>query len=155
MHARFALPLVALAVLAGCGGPLSAEQLAQQADAICRSEQQRFGEVQGAKPVGMAEKLAQAEALIDVAQDEVSQLRALEAPPELETEFQRYLIAREDGIGLLVQGREAARRGDKRAYQVAQDTSVDRASVRRALADALGFQVCGPGAPSAEVQQGG
>ena len=134
------------AVAAGCGdgGPeqVSAEELVAKGDALCRDGQQRFAEIQ-AKPLRNANDAeAQTRELIDVAEDELNELRDLEPPDELGPAYDAWLAARVSGIEVFEQGLDAAERDDDQAYVDAQTRAAAGGAKRRELAAAVGFKVC-------------
>jgi hypothetical protein len=140
-----ALALASALLAAGCGdGPeqVSAEELVAKGDEICRTGQQRFGEIQGNPPANAAEAVDQTELLIQESEDELTALRELEPPDELRAAYDRYLEARGRVLEFLRRGREAAEAQDSQAYLEAQAGVVKRAAQRQQLARAVGFQVC-------------
>ncbi|MGH2993138.1 MAG: hypothetical protein ACRDL1_06350, partial [Solirubrobacterales bacterium] len=61
-----------------------------------------------------------AESLIAIFEDEIAQLETLERTDDAQAVFDRYLEAREEAVGLLEEGVEAARRNDADGYAEAQ-----------------------------------
>jgi hypothetical protein len=147
------LAVAAIVALAGCGGSgkhqVTAAELVQKGDAICRTEQTRFGQIQTHPPANASNASDQTKALVDVAQNASSQLGDLEPPTELRARFDAYLSARDRAVDQLKRGRDAAENQDSRAYAAAQTTMVQSAPERLRLARAVGFKVCGTGSTSA------
>jgi hypothetical protein len=140
-----ALALAPALLVAGCGeGPeqVSAEELVAQGDEICRTGQQRFGEIQGDLPANAAEAVDQTERLIQESESELTALRELEPPDELRAAYDRYLEARGRVLEYLRRGRDAAEAQDSQGYLEAQAGVAKRAAQRQQLARAVGFQVC-------------
>jgi hypothetical protein len=146
---RILLVLPALAILAlgasGCGGgkhQVTAAELDQQGDQICRDEQSKFREIQ-AKPLGNAsDAVDQTKALIQVAESANSALGDLEPPDALSTPLDIYLSARNRAIDEMKRGQDAAENQDSSTYAAAQAAVVHSAPERKKLADSLGFKVC-------------
>ncbi len=139
---------IAAAASAGCGGgpeQLSAEELVERGDPICREVQARFDEVQAAPLTSATAGEKQAEELIDVAEGAQQDLRDLEPPEEIRDTYQSYLDSREEVSDQLEEGREAAARNDGSAYGRAQEKAAAGAPERQRLARQLGFTVCSQG----------
>ncbi len=151
-----ATPLLIAAAIAGCGpfggddddgadgaaGSLSEQEFVQQGDEICRTAQQQVAEVQGNPPTSRQESARFAGNLIEVFEDEVSQLEGLEPPAERRDAYDRYLDARREAIDLLEQGRQAAEENDPQGYADAQ-AEVAGGQVKRAeLARESGLREC-------------
>jgi len=139
--------LTAVAAIAiGCGGDdiedVSAEELISRGDELCRSGQERFEEIQTGTPANADAAREQTEALIEVADGELSELRKMRPPEELRDEYDRYLAARADALELLEQGRDAAAEGDADAYAEAQTKLAADQDERVELARDVGFSAC-------------
>src|SRR4051812_42883678 len=134
---------------AGCGGKeqVTAAELVQKGDQICRDEQNRFAEIQKAPLVSPSDGADQAEALGDAAKDAVHSLRDMEPPKPQRDVYHRYLDAKENALQYFDKGKEAADDRDGRAYSEAQAAVAAGASERARLAKSLGFKICsqGPG----------
>jgi hypothetical protein len=77
-----------------------------------------------------------------VFEDELAELESLQAPEEREQTFDEYLAARREAIGLLEEGRDAARENDPEGYAAAQ-AEVAAGQVERAeLAQEAGLSDC-------------
>jgi hypothetical protein len=142
--------LVALALLSGCGGggeeatsgPLTKAELIAEGDRICKQAREDFVNAAPPPPSSAEEAAALQRALIDESEEEVSRIRALDAPAELEPALERYLKAREQGIELLKRGLAAAEDGDARAYTAAQRQVASGQLNRLDLAQQVGFDEC-------------
>ncbi len=142
------LPAVAILALgaAGCGGggkeQISAAELVQKGDAICRDEQTKFRQIQ-AHPLGNASDAAeQTKQLIQVSENANSGLGDLEPPEAQRASLDSYLSARDRAIDQMKAGQDAAENQDSKAYAAAQAAVVHTAPQRRRLAVSLGFRVC-------------
>lgn len=142
---------MALALLPGCGGgggdetaagPLTKSELIAEGDRICKQAREHFVDAAPPPPSSPEEAAALQRALIDENEEEVSRIRALDAPSELEPALDRYLKARAQGIELLKQGLEAAEDGDARAYAAAQRRVASGQLNRLDLAQQVGFEEC-------------
>jgi len=149
------LPAVVILALdaSGCGGggktPVTAAELVQKGDEICRTEQARFDHIQSV-PLGNASDAAdQTKALIQVAEDADSQLGDLEPPQALRGPLDTYLGARGRAVDQLKRGQDAADNRDSSAYAAAQAAVVQTSRARRKLALALGLRDCSSIAASA------
>lgn len=143
MAAGLALCTAAVA----CGGGETAEQLGadelrSRADEICRDGVERFAEIQSERPGNAKEAEQQTAELVDVASEELAELRELRPPDELRASYDRYLQARGRALEQLEIGREAAARRDSAAFLEARATvSADQAK-RIKLAEAVGLAEC-------------
>jgi hypothetical protein len=137
------------ALIAGCGGKeqVSAAELVQKADAICRDLQKRFAEIQSAPLVTSADGADQAAALGDAAQSSIDDLRHFEPPEPERAAYDRYLDAKESTLQYFDDGKDAADDRNGTAYAAAEAAVARGAPERARLAKALGFKVCsqGPG----------
>lgn len=139
--------LLAASVLlvAGCGsdsGPLSREQLVEEANGICREQTERFQQIQAIPPANAHDAVGQTGKLIAVSEDSLQRFEELDAPEEDEARLEDYVDARRGALELLRQGRDAAERQDRRAYSAALDRALDQTRRRRMLARGLGFTEC-------------
>ena len=137
--------LVAVTAFAGCGGgkqQVSAAELVQKGDAICREEQSRFAEVQAHPPPNAKEAADQTKALASAADDANGKLGDLEPPGPLQARYSAYLDARQRATDQIKNGEDAANNQDSSAYGAAQSAVAQTAPQRRKLARALGFKVC-------------
>jgi hypothetical protein len=147
------VPALVLVVLtAGCGGgkeQVSAAELVQKGDQICRTEQAKFSQIQAHPPANASNAADQTKELIQAAESASSQLGNLEPPDELRRPLESYLSARDRAIDQMKHGQDAADDQDSRAYGSAQAAVVHSAPERKKLARSVGFKVCGSSAGSA------
>lgn len=130
---------------AGCGEDteqLSAEELVSRGDEICKQGEERFAEIQQEPPANPTEAREQTEELVEVARDELNELRNLRPPDELREPYDDYLEARGSALELLEQGRDAAEGKDAEGYAEAQAQAAADQPKRSKLAQAVGFEVC-------------
>ena len=145
---RLAAAVVAAALIAtaaGCGDDseqLDAAELASQGDELCRQGQERFAKVQDSELVNAKDAVQQTGELLDVASDELDELRSLQPPDELRADYDAYLAARAAALELLEKGRDAAAERDAAGYSKAQSEVEAGAAERRRLAQAVGFEIC-------------
>ena len=141
--------LLTAALLSGCGGKeqVTAAELVQKGDAICRDLEKRFSEIQAAPLVTSSDGADQAGALHDAAKDSIDDLRHFEPPEDLRATYDRYLDAKEDTLQYFDADKEAADNRDGTAYAAAEAAVARGAPERARLAKSLGFKVCsqGPG----------
>jgi hypothetical protein len=139
-----------LALAAGCGGgkqQVSAAELVQKGDQICRQEQTKFGQIQTHPPANASDAADQTKELVQVAQSANSALGKLQPPDELKGRLDSYLSARDRAIDQMQKGEDAANNQDSSAYGAAQAAVVKSSPERKRLSRAVGFKVCasGPG----------
>ena len=145
---RFLLVIPALAILslsAGCGGgkeQVTAAELDQKADQICREEQAKFRQIQVTPPANASEAAEQTKQLIQAAESANSAIDDLAPPDALGEALDIYLGARDRAVDEMKKGQDAAENQDSRAYVTAQAAVAKTASQRKKLADSLGFKVC-------------
>jgi hypothetical protein len=146
------LSVLAIVVLgAGCGGgkkQVTAAELDQQADQICRQELAKFNQIQAHPPANASEAADQTKALIGAAESASSAIDDLEPPDALREPLDIYLSARDRAIDQMKKGQDAAENQDSRAYGAAQAAVAKTAPQRKKLADSLGFKVCSAGPKS-------
>jgi hypothetical protein len=139
-----AVPIVAVA--GGCGGggneKVTAAELSQKGDQICREEQRRFEEIQAHPPPNASLAADQTKELIDVADAANSDLGDLEPPDSIQGRFDDYLDARDQVVDEMKRGADAAESENSTAYAAAQKAVAKTNSRRRHLAASLGFRVC-------------
>jgi hypothetical protein len=149
--------LTAALALGSCGGDddtpnsLTKAEFTARGDEVCRQAHEQFAELQPNPPITAEKAAALQEALIQISEDELSQIRALGPPPEVEPALDRYLRAREEGIGLLRKGLEAAEEKDAFAYEAIKQRVAAGQVHRLELARAVGFTVCSRPIPEGEA----
>jgi ElaB/YqjD/DUF883 family membrane-anchored ribosome-binding protein len=135
----------ASSVLAGCGDDaeqVTAEELVSRGDEICAEGRKRFDEVQSQSPPNASAAAEQTDQLVELATDELNELRDIRPPDELRERYERYLEARGRALELLEQGQEAAREKDADTYAEAQAEAAGAQPERLKLARAVGFKEC-------------
>jgi hypothetical protein len=143
--------LVILALGKGCGSgkeQVTAAELVQKGDQICRQEQTGFNQIQAHPPGNAKDAADQTEALVKAAESANSKLSELQPPDELKSPLDSYLSARDRAIDQMKKGQDAAENQDSTGYGAAQAAVVQSAPERKRLARAVGFKVCSanPGA---------
>jgi hypothetical protein len=135
----------AAGLAAGCGGgkeEVSAAELSQKGDEICREEQRRFDQIQAHPPPNASVAADQTKELIDVADAANSDLGDLEPPESLQGRYEDYLDARDRVVEEMRKGADAAESQNSTAYAAAQSAVAKTNPSRRHQAAALGFKVC-------------
>jgi hypothetical protein len=154
--ARWLLPLAStigiLSLAVGCGGGserVSAAELVQRADAICRTERGTFERIQAHPPPNASDAADQTGELIRATEHASSELRDLKPPEELQSAYDRYLEARDGALDQMRRGRDAAEDRDSAEYGAAQAAVARDTPQRRKLARSLGLKVCSSGGATA------
>jgi hypothetical protein len=145
----FLVVIVALAALFDLGpfddeetAPLTKSQFIAKGDEVCRQAHDQFAELQTKAPNSAEGAATLTQNLVDISENELNQIRALDAPPEVQEALDRYLQAREQGIAVLERGVQAAKDRNAPAYAKAQ-AEIAAGQVRRLkLAQAVGFSEC-------------
>lgn len=144
---RSALILAGIAVIGiGCGSSrhqVSATELVQKADAICRDEQAKFDQIQAHPPANASIASDQTKELIGVTNAASSDLRDLEPPDQLSAPYDAYLQSRDDAVDQMKRGQDAADNQDSAGYSAAQAAVARSAPRRQKLAAAVRLRVCG------------
>jgi hypothetical protein len=141
-----ALTLAATA-LGGCGPfagseELSSEEFLARGDEICKEGREKYLELQREPPQSAAEAAELTRSLIEITEDEIEDLRDLDAPAGSQDALADYLDSREAGLRVLEDGLAAAEDEDAEAYAEAQ-AQIARQQVDRArLAEKVGFSEC-------------
>ena len=145
--AALLIALASLGAVAGCGPfggdeELSEAQFVAEGDAICKRGREQYAELQKDPPQSAAEAAELTRKLIEITEDEIEDLRDLNAPIDSEDALEDYLDSREAGLRVLQQGLAAAEDEDAEAYAEAQ-AQIARGQVDRArLAEKVGFTEC-------------
>lgn len=134
------MPLAA----AACGDDSSAspEEFRSQASEVCRDVERQLDKIQETLPVTAEQAEKQAEAVVEVSEQALSNLRKIEAPEELQGTYDGYLAEREETIGFVEQAGEAANAKDSGAYERAKRRLAAGQPVRRQLALKAGLTAC-------------
>ena len=137
------VPAAAAIVLFGCGsGGGSSDTFFGSAERICRENEREFVKIQRTAPISAEQAEKQAQALIDVAQRALDELRDLSPPDDTTAAYQRYLKARERALGYLEDGRAAAAANDPKAYAAAKRKAAADQANRLSLARRAGLRDC-------------
>lgn len=155
-------------VLAGCGGggasssstttssePLTKQELIAKGDAACRDARTQFQQLQQNPPTTAGEAATLTQKLIDISENELTQLRDLTPPASVQSSLDAYLKALEKNIAILKQGLKAAQQNDAAGYANAQARTVSEQVKRLELARAVGFKECSRPAGAAPGSAGG
>jgi hypothetical protein len=142
-----------LTALSGCGGggedttsapqgELTRSDLVAKGDAICEEASEQFAQAREDPPTTAEESATFTQRLIEITEDQVRGLRALDPPDSLDRAMKRYLSALEANIATLRKGLAAAQQNDPTAYAEAQAKAVEGQVERLRLAQAVGFRMC-------------
>ena len=102
---------------------VSRGELIVRADQICAEANRAFIDQQEKPPQTREQAAELTDNLIGIAEDESERIAELEGPADVDAQIAAYLEAREGGIDLLREGREAAEEGNSDAYEQAQKSS--------------------------------
>lgn len=141
----------AIAALAGCGGgsSVSPEEFQSQANKVCRDIERQLDRIQETAPVTADQAEEQAQAAVDVSGQALDNLRQIDPPEDLRSNYDRYLEEREQAIGFIEDAREAAADNDSDAYVRAKRRLAAGQPTRRQLALELDLSACSrPSLPS-------
>ena len=134
-------------MLGGCGPlgddpELTKDQYVSEGNAICKQGREKYLELQKDPPQSAAEAADLTKSLIEITEEEIDDLRDLNAPADLEPALEDYLDSREAGLRVLEKGLAAAEDEDAEAYAEAQ-AQIARGQVDRArLAEKAGLDEC-------------
>jgi hypothetical protein len=143
-----AATVVAL-VSCGDGSSVSTEEFKGQASRVCRDVEQQLDRIQATDPVTADQAEMQAEAVTDVSEQALDNLRKIEPPEDLRATYDRYLDEREKAIGFIEDARDAAGDNDSDAYVQAKRRLAEGQPTRRGLALQLDLSACSrPSLPS-------
>jgi uncharacterized protein YhaN len=121
---------------------LTQAEFIAKGDQACERAHEQFAELQRTPPNSAEGAVSLTQNLLEISEGELSQIRRLDAPPEVQDALDRYLRARERGIALLERGLEAARDRNAGAYADAQAKIAAGQVQRLKLAQAVGFSEC-------------
>jgi hypothetical protein len=139
--------LLALLFLAGCGGgssssgqPLTREQYASQADAICGKYKQKTNAL--SRPATLHDLADVADQVLPLLDDARGELRALRPPAEEQATAKAWL----DEFDLIIQDvkniRDKAKNNDTAGVQAAAQPALQHDQHANDLASQLGMTVC-------------
>ena len=138
--------LVALLLVAGCGGDsgggqLSAEELRRQADAICAKYDERFQALgEPSSPEELETFLAEG---IPLFEQQTAELEELNPPDELEDDWNRAMEVQHEGIATIRELRDAVGEGDADRIQELSAEAESSSAESNQLARDLGLETCG------------
>lgn len=138
--------LIALAALLNLG-PFAEDELSEakflaRGDEICTEAHDRFDEVQNHPPRTAPEAASLTRDLIEIAEEELKEIRKLEVPQALASPLRRYLSSRERGVEVMKEGLAAAEEEDAFGYADAQARVAGEQLDRLQLAREIGFHEC-------------
>ena len=126
----------------GEGEELSKAEFIARGDEICKEGRAKYLELQKEPPQSAAEAAELTRSLIEITEDEIDELRDLNAPSGSEDAVEDYIDSREAGLDVLEEGLAAAEDENAGRYAEAQ-ARVAREQVDRArLAEKVGFSEC-------------
>jgi hypothetical protein len=132
-----------IAVLESCGGDsASPEQFQSEGNRVCRDVEQQLDRIQAMPPGTADQAQKQAEAIIDVSEQALDNLRQLDPPEDLQPTFERYHDTREQAIVFVEDARHPAGDNDSDAYVGAKRRLAAEQPTRRQLALQLGLGAC-------------
>ena len=140
--AILALSASLLASACGGGDDVSPEEFRSQANEVCRDIERQLDKIQEVQPVTADQTEEQAEAIIDVSDQALGNLRKIDPPEDLQGGFDRYLEEREKAIEFVEQARDAAADKDSAAYEQAKRRLAAGQPTRRQIALDLGLGSC-------------
>ena len=126
----------------GATTSLTRAEFTAKGDQACERAHDQFAELQKIPPNSAEGAVALTQNLIEISENELSQIRALDAPPAVQPALDRYMQAREQGIAELKKGLAAAQDQNARAYADAQAKIAAGQVQRLKLARAVGFTEC-------------
>lgn len=134
----------AIALLSACGGgdSVAPQEFQAEANRVCRDVEQQLDRIQQTDPRTADQAEEQAAALVDVSEQALGNLRRIEAPDDLQSNYDRYLDSREEAVGLIEDAREAAADNDSDAYVQAKRRLAEQQPTRRQLALQVGLGSC-------------
>ena len=121
---------------------LSKGEFIAKADQVCQRAHDQFAELQRKPPNSAEGAVTLTQNLVEISENELNQIRALDAPPQVQEVLDRYLRAREQGIAVLERGLQAAEDRNARAYAQAQAEIAAGQLHRLKLARRVGFSEC-------------
>jgi hypothetical protein len=133
----------AIVALVSCGGDsASPQQFHAEGNRVCRDFERQLDRIQATTPPTANQAEKQAEAIIDLSEQALDNLRKVDPPSDLEPAFQRYLDSREQAIGFVEDARDAAGDNDSNAYVRAKRRLAAEQPTRRQLALQIGLSAC-------------
>lgn len=121
---------------------LSARTFLERGDEICAGARDEFAALQRTPPRTAQDAADLTRELIGIAEEELEEIRSLDAPADVEPALERYLAAREEGIAVMEEGAQAAEAEDPEAYERLQADLAQTQPRRLRLARQVGFNEC-------------
>jgi Tfp pilus assembly protein PilP len=137
------IPLVLLALLAGCGGQkaLSHKDFVKQADALCKTTQQQLRKLP--PPSDNREAAAYLTREYDIQKKTLDKMRKLK-PQKQDQQRVDALLQKFDRVNVIIKAAASALgRNDKQEFQAASDKAKIAVTDAGAAAADFGLQVCG------------
>jgi hypothetical protein len=144
MRPAAAVLVFAVAFLAACNGAdtMTKQDLIARGDAACQKREKRFAEIQAKPPTSAQDAEDQTAKLIAASEQELSVLKDLKAPDDLQPKLDRYIAAKEEAVGFLEEGLEAAKEENEQAFGEARAKTGKDQVKRLKLAREVGFKEC-------------
>jgi len=121
--------------------PLPKSKLIAKADAICADSQRRYVAIRDMESE-MSTDVPYAEALVRLARDRTSSLRALTPPQPLAEPYEAYVAAQKRVYATDKQALAAAKEEDAEGVEAARELRDSEDALRQRLAREIGFSVC-------------
>jgi hypothetical protein len=126
----------------GGGTALTKAQFTAKGDQVCKQAHDKFAALQNSPPNSAQGAADLTQNLVEISENELNQIRALDAPQQVQPALDRYLQSREQGIAELKKGLEAAQNRNARGYADAQAQIAAGQVHRLKLAREVGFSEC-------------
>jgi hypothetical protein len=140
-----ALALACTGALAACGGDdePSKDEFIEQADEICTDADEQLEDIE--EPSTNDEIPRYLEEVLELSENVLSDFEDLEAPSEVEDDWNEYLDNSGEGIELLEEARDQAEDGDaEAARETLTGSEADELEEKEdELAEDIGFEECG------------
>ncbi len=151
---RLVLAFFAITAIGGCGSEdaMSREEFVASGDSVCEEYNDKFasfGEVRNLE--ALADQTAD---ILDLYEEQLQRLRSLDAPSEVQGEYNEYLTTLEERNDILRRANEAAGQGDEREVVRVFEEGQQVSAQEQELARQIGFKECSfP--PEPEAEEGG
>jgi hypothetical protein len=143
LRAQGAVAALIVLPLAACGGGLSKSELVAKGDAICKRVNSAIAKEPDPKTAADLEKLANK--TVEISDPAIDDMEALEAPDELEKDFDAFVASLKKQRDLTKDIGKAAGAGDTAKIQKAGADAQKAQTEYRRLSDKIGFKECGGG----------
>ncbi|MEO8690139.1 MAG: hypothetical protein ABI611_18225 [Solirubrobacteraceae bacterium] len=142
-HAAVAVSLLALPLVAGCGGGLSKQQLVAKADAICTRVNKQVAKEPDPKTTKDLERLAKR--TVEISDPALKDMEALKPPSNLESDFKKFVAVLKKQRDLTKKIGAAAGKGDTAQVQKIGAQANKAQDEYHRLTGRIGFKECGGG----------